>query len=414
MAITKYLAATAAAVATVSATVCSIDASSTTTMTAATAVSAVIQCSTFSGNIALSTGVSSGGVLSLDGIQEVTGELSYIGDHNVTSISASQLEKTGSLVLGDLPVLSSLTMGALNEVTDTLNFTGLGTIQTLTFGTPGVETVGDLIIVNTHLINLVGLDKISKIKSYTVNSNPLLANIELDVKTIDSLMIGANDVAQNGLSTSFPNLQTASNITIQNATVVSLPALINTTGTLGLYGNDFKSFSAPNLTSTGGLVFNNNNEMTNLSMPKLTTLSGTDSPFVIANNTKLETIDGFPKLQSVSGGVTVEGVFTNFSLPALANVQGAMNVQTSEDFDCTPIYNYASDQVVQGAVSCNSSDSSAAASGTTGGTLATNTGSGSTASSTSSSGKSAAGALSVDSSLVFCGVSLAAIILALF
>ena len=290
--------------------VCSIDSASTTTITAATAVSALVQCSTFSGNVALQTGSATGNQLSLDGIEEITGDLSYEGDHDVTSISAAQLKQVGGLILGDLPVLSTLSLGVLSTVGDALNFTGLGTIQNLDFGTPGVTSAGSVTIINTHLVNLKGLDMLTKVNSYMVNSNTLLNNIQLPVKTLDVLDIGANDVANGGLTANFPNLQTASNITIRNATVVSMPALLNTTGTLGFYGNDFQDFNATNLTSAGGIVFANNKQLTNISFPALTEITG--GLFQVANNTDLSTISGFDQLTKVDGNIDFVGDFNTY------------------------------------------------------------------------------------------------------
>ena len=213
----------------------------------------------------------------------------------------------GSLVLGDLPVLSTLSLTALEKVDDALNFTGLGTIQNLNFGDPGVTSAGSVTIINTHLVNLQGLDQLTQVDNYMVNSNPLLNNIQLPVKSLNVLDIGANDVANGGLTTNFPNLQYAANITIRNATVVSMPALINTTGALGFYGNDFKSFNATNLTSAGGLVFANNNALTNLSLPALTEI--TTGLLQVANNTDLKTISGFDALSEVRGNIDFVGDF---------------------------------------------------------------------------------------------------------
>ena len=287
--------------------VCSIGTASTTTITAATDVAAITQCSTFSGSVALQTGSATGNQLNLDGIEEITGDLSYEGDHDVTSISAAQLKQVGGLILGDLPVLSTLSLTALTKVGDALNFTGLGTIQNLNFGDPGVTSAGSVTIINTHLVNLKGLDQLTQVNNYMVNSNPLLNNIQLPVKSLDVLDIGANDVANGGLTTNFPNLQFASNITIRNATVVSMPALLNTTGSLGFYGNDFKVFNATNLTSAGGLVFANNNALTNISLPSLTEI--TTGLLQVANNTDLKTISGFDKLNEVRGNIDFVGDF---------------------------------------------------------------------------------------------------------
>ena len=94
-------------------------------------------------------------------------------------------------------------------------------------------------------------------------------------------------------------------------------------------------------------------------------------------------------------------------LPKLSNVGGALNVQTSAEFDCTPIKNLG--QVVKGKVTCAGEQSKPGSAGTT----PTGTGASSSASSTSTA-KSAAGHLDVNVPIVIGGVSLAASLFQLF
>ena len=86
-------------------------------------------------------------------------------------------------------------------------------------------------------------------------------------------------------------------------------------------------------------------------------------------------------------------------LPKLSNVGGALNVQTSAQFDCTPIKNLG--QVVKGKVTCAGEQSKPGGADST----PTGTGASSSASSTSSA-KSAAGHFVVNVPIVIAGVTL--------
>ena len=84
-------------------------------------------------------------------------------------------------------------------------------------------------------------------------------------------------------------------------------------------------------------------------------------------------------------------------LPGLKNVNGAMNVQTSANFDCTQIQQFKDNQTVKGEVTCAGQQSTPGGAGTT----PTGTSSGSSASST---GKSAAGHFDANLPMLIAGI----------
>ncbi|KAL9121748.1 MAG: hypothetical protein Q9187_001688 [Circinaria calcarea] len=396
MAITKILLSALAIVSTASA-VCSIPSSSTTTISDPAGATALATCTTFSGNVLLATGVANAGTVNIDGIQAITGGLSYQDDDSVLTFRASQLTTTGDLSLGALSQLSQLSLTALGQVA-ALNFSGLSSLQSLDF-TSGITRAASVLITNTQLNSLRGIDGLRQVQSFDVNNNPFLDEIALSVASIrGSLNIGANDVQGEGLSVSFPNLITAGEITIRNTSSIEIPALSNVTQNLGFYGNNIESLSAPNLTSAGGIVFVGNADLTSISMPLLTTINGRNGTYQIANNTLLRSIDGFENLSNVNGDLDFSGNFTSVMLPGLKNVNGAMNVQTSATFDCTPIQEFRDNQTVKGALTCAGQQSAPGGAGTT------PTGSGSSASPT---GQSAAGHFDVNVPMVTAGTLLA-------
>jgi len=269
----------------------------------------------------LATGAAAGqNSVNLNGIKEIVGQLSYQDDNTVTTIEAGDLQSIGNFNLGNLTALSALNMPALGSVAN-LNFTGLGSLQSLGFGTPGILTAGNILITNTILTGLKGLTGLTSVSGVSISNNPYLASVELDVTSIGStggdatgaIDIGANDVASGGQTINFPNLETAVQITIRNASTIDLPKLANVSQNIGFYGNLVKNIALPNLTFAGGIVIVDNTQLTNISMPLLTIINGTNGTYQIANNTLLKAIDGFETLTTVTGGLDFIGNFTEYA-----------------------------------------------------------------------------------------------------
>ena len=258
----------------------------------------------------LATGVAQSNTVNLDGIQEITGTFSYQDDINVQTVQAGQLTSTGDLLLGNLTQLSSLSLTAL-QTCGNLNFTGLSSLQSLNFGQTGITAAKSVLITNTQLNTLTGISNLKQVNQVDINNNPFLSQIELGITSLkNTLNIGANDVSGDGLTVSFPNLQTAGGMTFRNATNINLPSLANVSQNLGFYGNDIQMLATPNLTFAGGIVVVDNAELTNISMPLLTTINGTNGTYQIANNTQLKSINGFGSLSNVKGSLDFSGNFS--------------------------------------------------------------------------------------------------------
>lgn len=203
--------------------------------------------------------------------------------------------------------MSSINFPALNRV-DQLNLTALPLTQQLNFGSVGITKARSILISNTGLSSLDGLNNLETVDALNINNNQALQNVTLKIVSVKSLVeIVDNNGLTTGLNVNFPLLQTAQNMTFRNCSDIKLPALQNVTDDLGFYGNDFESFSAPNFTTSRSLVFVGNPSLTNISFPSAKSLNGT---FLIANNTKLDKIDGFPNLEIVAGALDFSGNFT--------------------------------------------------------------------------------------------------------
>lgn len=282
-------------------------------MTRAADASQVASCTTYSGSIAIPTDLSDStndnghNSLSVDGVQKIVGNVTINDAVSLESLSFGSLRSLSGLQLGNLTVLSSLSMPQIQSISQ-INLTGIPALQQFSFGDDGVSQTSSILITNTGLTSLQGLDRLETVDSFNVNNNPGLQNITLGVTSIkNAINIAANDGFQSGLTTAFPQLQTAMNMTFRNCSSVSLPQLANVTQYLGFYGNTMESFAAPNLTTTGGLVFIDNTALTNISIPLLTSVNASVQ---IANNTMLKKIDGIQKLSVVTASLDLNGNFT--------------------------------------------------------------------------------------------------------
>ena len=275
-----------------------------------------------------------------------------------------------------------------------MTLVGLGSLQTFDFGTPGVKKAGGITIVNTQITKLDGLNMATEILSLDVSDNKFLSQIGMNITKVGSINIGPNNVAQ-GQQAQFPNLQPGPFLSFRNCTVVNVPSLTNVSTILGLYGNLFTSFSAPNLTWAGGVVVDDNSKLTNLSFPQLKTVNSSNATLQIANNSQLLKVDGFPKLDTVKGNVDLSGAMDEyvptFALPILVHsplrttlwktsasrtraddllflnrvdfngtiklIDGAFDLDTSSKvLKCDDTNKLTDNQVVRGKVSCQSGD----------------------------------------------------------
>jgi hypothetical protein len=240
-------------------------------------------------------------------------------------------------------VLNTVSFPKLEEV-DSLIFLGLPAMRSLGFDT-GIQSAGNIDIENTHITTLTGLN-VTEADTIKIANNPLLDTIDLPVTTIKDIMeLDQNNV---GVMVTLDSLESAQNLTFRNCSSVSLSKIETLNGSLNLFGSKFENFNATNLTSIGGaLAIIDNNSLQNISFPALTKIGGALN---VANNTDLHDIE-FNKLETVSGSLDFHGNITKYvqslsfyqasltigrvSLPALDNVEGTFNIQSTGDIKKT-------------------------------------------------------------------------------
>jgi hypothetical protein len=261
-------------------------------------------CKTFNGNILVNTGAQ--GVVDFNGLGQVKGDFVAEAAGFLTGLSSATLNSiTGEFRLSNLTGLSSLAFTSLNSV-GSIKWQALTALDTLTFGTPGITSAKDIIISDTFLSSLDGID-VTSLQNLDINNNHRLNKWDSPLANLSNVM----NFLANGkdMEVSFNSLTWIANMTIHNVTSFTVPALQTVNGSATFDSNQLVSFSAPNLTSTksGNINFISNNALQNVTFPQLTSLGGA---LLIANNTALNKINGFPKLKTVGGAVKLRGNFS--------------------------------------------------------------------------------------------------------
>lgn len=346
MSVTRFLLPVLAAAGTAYAASCSV--SATTTIQNSGDATQLASCKTFSGSIAVSTDATD--AINLSGIQKLTGDLVVKENPDVPSLSADDLETIeGEWVLDNTQGITSLSFPKLSSV-DTIRWVALGpNLASLDFGAQ-IKKASKIRIENTHLQTLEGIN-VETINELYLANNRYINNVSMQLGNITGLL----NLADNNpdITVEFPNLIWAFNMTFRNCSTVSLPSLETLNGSLGLYSNFFESFAAPNLTKVGGaLALVDNGALSNISFPMLEEVK---ADLQIANNTELHEVSGLPELKTIGGAFDFNGNFTDVQTPALNDVKGAFNLQSTGDVDkvCTDFYKPLADKdKIQGHFEC--------------------------------------------------------------
>lgn len=338
---------------------------------------AIQDCQTYKGDIIIAS--SAAGTIAINGVQQITGSIKCNNATGLVAITSDQINSIGGdFSLQGLTILSTLQFDSLTSVNNII-WIGLPNLQGLNFA-QGVQKANNLYISNTQLYNLEGIE-LSQIGIFNVNNNPYLNTINVNGLTnvTNALSFSANG---RDLQISFPHLEDAANLTFRDVSSVEMPSLNKVQGDMGIYTDLFTSFSAPNLTLIDGtLAFVDSPNLSKISMP---ILQGIGGGFLIANNTNLLSISGFPELQVIVGAIDFTGTFTEVKLPALRDVRGGSNVQTSGTVNICPLFDTDhNNQVIKGVNTCiyNKANPDQNPTASSGGSSATSTSSGNAAAS---------------------------------
>lgn len=132
----------------------------------------------------------------------------------------------------------------------------------------------------------------------------------------------------------------------RNVAQISLENLKRVLGDISFISNSFEALDLPTTTDISGtLTLTDNINLSNLSMPQLSHLGGALS---IGGNNKLTSVNAFPNLQQVDGTLDITGGFDEVQFPALNDVRGSLNVQTSSNFFSCDAMNTLKNGVIKG------------------------------------------------------------------
>ncbi len=227
---------------------------------------------------------------------------------NVTQlkrISASNLQTIqGSMTFDTLTSLAAVDFPSLSTVTS-LVWSALPVLRELGF-TSGLTSAGTVDIQNTGLRDLNGIS-INQANTIMLANNPQISSFGFPLSSVSKALTIAG-TGNTLIKVDLSNLSSAANLTFRYCSDLSLSALQTVNGSLGLYNNQFDSFGAPNLTSVGqAIAVIGNDKIANLTFPQLTQVK---ADVVIANNTNLLEINGFPQLQKIGGAFDMSGNFS--------------------------------------------------------------------------------------------------------
>ncbi|KAF2497508.1 hypothetical protein BU16DRAFT_316042 [Lophium mytilinum] len=273
----------------------------TTTILKQDDATALASCRTFTGDVAIATGVTD--QIDFGDLARINGDLNATNVTLITSLGGTSLENIdGKFILNGVQVMTELSFPNLTNVGE-IRWNALPNLNQFTF-TAGINLVSVVNIQNSELSSLEGLN-IKVADDVYIASNRHLTDITIPFTNINSsLVIEANGPA---VSVSFPSLNWARNITIRNASSIDMPSLNYVDDILGFFGCDIEKIIVNTLSVVKGALFiAGNTHLTDISMPNLLSAGSLD----IRNNTLVESIDGFGQLGKVIGNVELGGNFS--------------------------------------------------------------------------------------------------------
>lgn len=292
-----------------------------------------------------------------------------------------------------------------NTILATVNFAQLTTVGTLNYNalpalektglTSGITSAEEVIISDTGLTSLDGIN-VYKLKVFNVNNNADISSIDSGLqKVTDELSISYN---ADKVDVSLDQLTEANDVYLQSINSLSVANLTKVDNSLSLSSNALDKIEFKQLKSVGdSLSINKNSELEELDFPKLETIGGALS---INSNDNLNSLDGFPKLNTVSGTVNMSGTFDNGTFDSLKKVSGAFYVESDGDLDCksefkkVKVSGKESMKCSTKSSSSSKKSSSSSKSSSTAGSSSSSSGSSSSSSSGSSSSSSSSSAAS--------------------
>ncbi|KAF2767547.1 hypothetical protein EJ03DRAFT_144852 [Teratosphaeria nubilosa] len=321
----------------------------TTTLRGWQDIAALAPCTTFTGSLAVATDFDSP-LLEVEGPETILGSVIVANVPNITTIAARNLSTiTEDCMLSNLPLLTNLTLPNWSSVS-TLKLDRIPTPNTLNLQTT-FQQVTNLYVTNTTLEALPALVLPSaQMENLVITGNEFLDTVRFEAGNITQMVT----IAGNGgtMELTLPNLTYAYDMEISNATQINMPLLHSVSQNLVIDWNSASNISLDRLSFVGSaLSITDNSQLGDIQLNQLVNVQG---DLDLTGNPQVEQIDGLPVLSFVGGNLTLEGQFTNISLPSLHTVTGDVVLQTSDDaFNCSSI----PADIASGSYTCNAQTS---------------------------------------------------------
>jgi hypothetical protein len=322
--------------------------SSTRTISNQVDVTAIADCTVFTGSIAIATAVPDN--LNLHGVQEALGDLSARGIVKLTSLASNSIRRiNGDFTISNAQILSALQFSELTAV-GTIKFSTLPALDQLTFSS-GISSVDSVTVGNTFLSTLDGIST-SNVDSLDIHNNNSFQNLTLPLETAKNNIT----IASNGRDSEvyLSHLTSAGSIILREVSSIAIPVLKDLSGQLLIQGSSATNITADSLkVVTRDIYMHDNSELISLSFQALFSVRSID----IANNSELNSF-GFGQLAE-AGNINITGDFRRFiyfhpklhmkltdfhsiSMPALKFVNETFSILSIDDFfNCSTFDNEA-------------------------------------------------------------------------
>jgi len=333
----------------------------TTTINSQADATQLASCRSVRGDVVI--GTNAGPRIDISGPSEISGALRILNNGLIEAFTSNDLTKIGGeFRIQNVTKLLNLSLLKLTSAKSVAwqSVTSLGAPRLGPLTSAEEVSVSDTVLETLDAFNLKTTERID------INNNARLTKFTMNLNSLgDFMRINANGLQGSGVAVNLPNLVWIANMTIANVSTFEVPSLRVVNGSARFDSNFFMSFSAPNLTKieSGDLSFIGNSKMTNLTFPKLTDIGG---GLLIANNTALSKINGFPALTFVGGAVKLRGSFDEAELQSIKTVKGAFDASSTTDIEesCDGFEKHAPQRQggncdIQGELTCTSNNTKA-------------------------------------------------------
>ncbi|KAL3232110.1 Sporulation-specific protein 22 [Nakaseomyces bracarensis] len=287
------------------------------------------KCTFLQGSLIINKGYNER-VVDLGNIREINGDIIVEANPNIFKIDGEHLEKIGNKFhLMNLMSLVTVNFPALRKIRS-INWRVVPVLNNIDIGNR-LNGLKYLTISDSSISDLNVFKNVQELAIFNINNNRFLETIESDLISVKKqLTIHAN---ADELVITLNSLYSVDNITVRDASEISLPNLTQVNSSMEFIDNYFSELHLPNLQKIDGtLGIIDNPNLNSVNFEGLKSLNG---GLMIANNTKLDNIDFFPNLKQIGGAIYFDGSFNSTDMPKLKLVKGSAYIKSSSDqFNC--------------------------------------------------------------------------------